>query len=116
MILVAYGNVLVPCSGCSIIGYDRQNVYRAVAVDKVYISLKSVLHTLFHILGRYHEHQRQDKDSHIRIIKENVIEGVLVVFRSMYCKYMCFIGVQYMYILKLTLELLNQCVHTFFQD
>ena len=32
-------------------------------------------HTLFHILGRYHEHERSDREKYIEIIDENIIEG-----------------------------------------
>lgn len=34
-----------------------------------------MLHILFHILGRYHEHQRQDRDQYITINWENVQIG-----------------------------------------
>ena len=34
-----------------------------------------MLHSLFHVLGRYHEHQRGDREEYIRIIKEHIIEG-----------------------------------------
>ena len=49
-----------------------------MGLDEVHMSFKSVIHMLFHILGRYHEHQRADKDCYISVIKENVIEGIQV--------------------------------------
>ena len=36
---------------------------------------KALLHTLFHVLGRYHEHERADREKYIEIIDENIIEG-----------------------------------------
>ena len=35
-----------------------------------------MLHLLFHILGRYHEHQRADREAFIRIHGEELIEGI----------------------------------------
>ena len=35
-----------------------------------------MLHSLFHILGRYHEHQRADREAFIRIHREEVIGGI----------------------------------------
>ena len=33
------------------------------------------MHMLFHILGRYHEHERADREKYIDIIDENIMEG-----------------------------------------
>ena len=46
-----------------------------MAVDRLCSESKELLHTLFHILGRYHEHQRTDREKYIDIIQENIIEG-----------------------------------------
>ena len=63
------------CSGCSIVGFEESSHYRYVQVDRDHLSTKLLLHSLFHILGRYHEHQREDREEYIRIIKEHIIEG-----------------------------------------
>ena len=39
------------------------------------VCFKSVLHSLFHILGRYHEHQRADREEYVHIMEDNIIEG-----------------------------------------
>ena len=38
---------------------------------------------LFHILGRYHEHERPDRDRYIDFIEENIIQGI---FKYNYCR------------------------------
>ena len=44
-------------------------------VDRDHLSIKLLLHSLFHTLRRYHEHQREDREEYIHIIKEHIIEG-----------------------------------------
>ena len=63
------------CSGCSIVGFNNTRNYHYIHVDEEHVSLKLMLHIMFHILGRYHEHQRADRREYITIIKDNVIEG-----------------------------------------
>ena len=49
-------------------------------MDAERLSSKEVLHTLFHILGRYHEHERPDRDKYVQIIEENIIEGIVIIY------------------------------------
>ena len=65
---------------CSTIGFDQESDHRYLAVDTAHLSLKSALHMLFHLLGRYHEHQRPDKDRHIRVVEGNIIQGTYTVY------------------------------------
>ena len=67
------------------VGLDKSTYCSYVPVDKMFSSSKAVLHMLFHILGRYHEHERADRDSYIDVIKENIIEGI---YTHVY-KYLC---------------------------
>ena len=61
---------------CSVVGLDRiNNYFNYVPVDKKSLSSKALLHMLFQILGRYHEHERADRDKYIDILEENIIEG-----------------------------------------
>ena len=68
---------LLQCSGCSFVGYEKSSHYRYVQVDTEHVNTKSLLHSLFHILGRYHEHQRADREAFIHIYMEEVLEGII---------------------------------------
>ena len=57
------------------VGLDKSTYCSYVTVDETSSSSKALLHTLFHILGRYHEHERADREKYIDIIEENIIEG-----------------------------------------
>ena len=58
------------------VGFDSSTRYRYVHMDESCLSSKMLLHTLFHILGRYHEHERVDRDKYVAIIEENAIKGI----------------------------------------
>ena len=60
------------------VGLNRSTHYRYVQVDAEFLSPKALLHTLFHILGRYHEHERADREKYVHTIQKNIIEGILV--------------------------------------
>ena len=60
------------------VGFGRSTHYRYVQVDTKHLSSKALLHTLFHILGRYHEHERADRKKYVKVIEENIIEGTIV--------------------------------------
>ena len=38
-------------------------------------SEKDIFHDLFHVLGRYHEHQRPDRDNYVFINWDNIMTG-----------------------------------------
>ena len=44
--------------------------------------ISSVLHKIFHTLGRFHEHEREDRDEYIKIIWENVEKGNIQIKHS----------------------------------
>ena len=57
-------------------------------------SSKALLHMLFHILGRYHEHERPDREEYIEVVEKNIIEGTLIVntnttILTIYTPYSC---------------------------
>ena len=62
-------------SACKTIGHDETANSIIVEIDGKYANSKSTLHMLFHILGRYHEHQRADKEKYVRVLKENIVQG-----------------------------------------
>ena len=62
------------------IGFDRSTHYRYVQVDAEHLSSKALLHMLFHILGRYHEHERPDREEYVDVIEENIIQGINIKY------------------------------------
>ena len=60
------------------VGFDKSTYYRNVSVEGVRSSSKALLHMLFHILGRYHEHERPDRENYVDVIEENVIQGKIL--------------------------------------
>ena len=69
--------LLSPHSGC-FVGYDASTHYRYVPVSKDFVSPTEMLHKVFHILGRYHEHQRPDRVEYVRVMWANVMEGTYI--------------------------------------
>ena len=68
------------------VGFDNSIHYRYIQVDTEHLSSKALLHLMFHILGRYHEHERADREKYVEIIEENIIEGTTVNMISVkYC-------------------------------
>ena len=57
------------------VGRDDNMVHNGIEVNDTLISVRSILHTLFHVLGRYHEHQRPDRDKYVMINWKSVKEG-----------------------------------------
>ena len=39
------------------------------------ITIRAILRELFHVLGRYHEHVRYDRDYYVRIHPKNIAKG-----------------------------------------
>ena len=64
------------CSKCSVVGFDKSTRYRYVQMDQSSLNFKTMLHTIFHILGRHHEHERVDREKYVEIIKENTFKGI----------------------------------------
>ena len=62
-------------SACDAIGFSKSTVFQCIEIDPTNLRLRESIHIIFHILGRYHEHQRSDRDEYIQINWENIIEG-----------------------------------------
>ena len=58
------------------VGFDKSTYCNNVPVDETCSSPKAMLHTLFHILGRYHEHERVDRVRYIEVMERNIIQGI----------------------------------------
>ena len=57
------------------VGYDQSQALRFVVVDDTSVSFKTILQTLFRLLGRFYEHQRADRDMHVNIYEQNIERG-----------------------------------------
>ena len=57
------------------VGFDKSTKCSYVSVDGTRLSYKELLHMMFHILGRYHEHERVDRNKYIDVVEENIMEG-----------------------------------------
>ena len=62
-------------SECLTVGHDIDKNFQIVTVNQDQLSFKRAAHQLFHALGRYHEHQREDRDEYVQVLWENVKEG-----------------------------------------
>ena len=64
------------CSTCPRIGMNdlHQQAQLAVFNSKSW-TIKTSFHLLFHILGRYHEHQRPDRDQYIKVQWGSIKKG-----------------------------------------
>ena len=62
-------------SGCPQVGMDTSQIDQFVYVKSENLTTKYMVHILFHVLGRYHEHQRNDRDQYIIIDWDAVHQG-----------------------------------------
>ena len=62
-------------SECPNVGQDVDRPYQMVTIKEDELDFNPVSHKLFHVLGRYHEHQREDRDDYVRVLSENIEEG-----------------------------------------
>ena len=66
---------IVFLSSCPQVGMDTSQPDKFVYVKSENLTTKYIVHTLFHVLGRYHEHQRSDRDQYIIIDWNAVHQG-----------------------------------------
>ena len=46
---------------CPTVGLDKGRKYQRVTMHKELNAMKFIVHDIFHVLGRYHEYQRNDR-------------------------------------------------------
>ncbi|XP_017774281.1 PREDICTED: tolloid-like protein 1 [Nicrophorus vespilloides] len=63
-----------PCGCCSFVG-KRGNGPQAISIGKNCDKFGIVVHELGHVVGFWHEHTRPDRDRHVVINRENIMNG-----------------------------------------
>uniref|UniRef100_A0A0P4WNR1 Metalloendopeptidase n=1 Tax=Scylla olivacea TaxID=85551 RepID=A0A0P4WNR1_SCYOL len=86
--LAAHVLVTPGAGGCNAVpGYNAAPGYVSVvhlhAPDCI-TRIGHVLHEILHVLGFYHEHQRQDRDSHIEVHYDNILPGHEANFKRIF--------------------------------
>ncbi|XP_071808298.1 bone morphogenetic protein 1 homolog [Asterias amurensis] len=62
------------CGCCSFVGMRAEGA-QAISIGKNCDKFGVVVHELGHVVGFWHEHTRPDRDSHVTIVKENILPG-----------------------------------------
>ena len=56
---------------------DPDEHFQVVQTPRYHSCSNDFYHILLHVLGKYHEHQRPDRDQYIRVNWDNIITGNL---------------------------------------
>ena len=68
-------------SECMTIGKDTDRPFEKITINEHELDFSQVTHQLFHVLGRCHEHQREDRDDYVEVKWENIKEGTMLDIR-----------------------------------
>ncbi|XP_008472334.1 tolloid-like protein 1 [Diaphorina citri] len=85
-----------PCGCCSFVG-KRGNGQQAISIGKNCDKFGIVVHELGHVVGFWHEHTRPDRDNHVQIIRENIMNGQDYNFNKLTEEEVNSLGLQYDY-------------------
>ncbi|CAL8097727.1 unnamed protein product [Calicophoron daubneyi] len=72
-----------PCGCCSYVGRRSEDEPQAISIGKNCDKKGIVIHELGHVIGFWHEHTRPDRDEHVEILLENVVDGQEFNFKKM---------------------------------
>lgn len=76
--LVSKGRLFLGFRCCSFVG-KRGNGAQAISIGKNCDKFGIVVHELGHVVGFWHEHTRPDRDKHVNIIRENIMNGEISI-------------------------------------
>ncbi|KAF7262595.1 hypothetical protein EG68_00126 [Paragonimus skrjabini miyazakii] len=71
------------CGCCSYVGRRSEDEPQAISIGKNCDKKGIVIHELGHVIGFWHEHTRPDRDDHVDILLENVVDGQDFNFKKM---------------------------------
>ncbi|CAH8656414.1 unnamed protein product [Schistosoma rodhaini] len=71
------------CGCCSYVGRRSEDEPQAISIGKNCDKKGIVIHELGHVIGFWHEHTRPDRDEHVDILLDNVVEGQDFNFKKM---------------------------------
>lgn len=54
------------------VGYRPWIKSQRLEIDPAFDNYSDIIHELFHVLGRYHEQERKDRDKYVTIHLENI--------------------------------------------
>ena len=61
---------------CTKIGYHQSYImYQPLHILYHHDTVDNIIHEIFHTLGRYHEHSREDRDEYVIVHPENILKG-----------------------------------------
>lgn len=85
-----------PCGCCSFVG-KRGNGPQAISIGKNCDKFGIVVHELGHVVGFWHEHTRPDREDHVVIEKNNIMQGQEYNFNKLTVEEVNSLGLPYDY-------------------
>lgn len=85
-----------PCGCCSFVG-KRGNGAQAISIGKNCDKFGIIVHELGHVVGFWHEHTRPDREQHVVIERNNILQGQEYNFNKLTSEDVNTLGLAYDY-------------------
>jgi len=90
--------MIILCRCCSYVGRVWFGIQpQGVSLGRSCFSFHSVVHEIGHVIGFWHEQSRPDRDEHVEIIPNNIVQGYESNFRKVPSELIDSQGVAYDY-------------------